>query len=89
MGSVPRGALPAEPPENELAFAKNPLAEGGRSGPGHLEPLYVFNIAATIADEMVMLHALRIESRGAAFDGHFTHQTRPNQIPQIIISRGP
>jgi hypothetical protein len=38
---------------------------------------------------VVMPHALRIESRGAALDGHFTHQTRLHQVPQIVISRGP
>jgi hypothetical protein len=38
---------------------------------------------------MVMPRAFRIESRGAALDGYFTHQTRLDQIPEIIISRRP
>src|SRR6266699_2603980 len=88
-GSVPRRALGAEPPENEFAFAKNPLTEGARGRLGHVVPLHVLNIAAAVADEVVMPHAFRIESRGAALDGHFTHQTRLHQVPQIIISRGP
>jgi hypothetical protein len=37
-------------------------------------PLYVLNLAAAVADEVVMPHAFRIESRGTALDGHFTHQ---------------
>ena len=88
-GSAPRSALRAESPENEFAFAKNPLTEGSRGRPGHVVPLNVLNIAAAVADEVVMLHAFRIESRGAALDGHFAHQTRLHQVPQIVISRGP
>src|SRR5208337_1073785 len=88
-GSVSRGALRAESSENEFAFAKNPLAERARGRPGHVVPLDVLNIAAAVADEVVMPHAFRLESRGAALDGHFTHQTRLHQVPQIVISRGP
>src|ERR1700682_5190361 len=87
--SAPRSTLRAESPENEFAFAKNPLTEGARSRPGHVVPLNVLNIAAAVADEVVMPHAFRIESRGAALDGHFTHQTRLHQVPQLVISRRP
>jgi hypothetical protein len=80
-GSAPQSALGAEPPENEFAFAKNTLTEGARSGPGHVVPLDVLNVAAAVADEVVMPHAFRIESRGATLDGHFTQQTRLDQIP--------
>src|SRR5438552_4313502 len=88
-GSAPRSALRTEPPENEFAFAKNPLTEGARARPGYVVPLHVLNIAAAVANEVVMPHAFRIESRGAALDGHFTHQTRLHQVPQIVIRRGP
>src|ERR1700704_4523046 len=88
-GSAPRSALGAESPENEFAFAKNPLTEGARARPGHVIPFNILNSAAAVADEVVMLRAFRIESRGAALDGHFTHQTRLDQVPQIVISRGP
>jgi hypothetical protein len=88
-GSVSPSALRAEPPKNELAFAKNPLTKEARGRPGHVAPLNVLNIAAAVADEVVMPHAFRIESRGTALDGHFTHQTRPYQVPEIVISRGP
>jgi hypothetical protein len=37
----------------------------------------------------MMPQACRVESRGTAFHGHFTHQTRLHQIPQIVIRRGP
>src|SRR5271169_5799501 len=88
VGSVPRGALGAEPPENEFAFAKNALTKGARGRPGHFAPVNILNIAAAVADEVVMPHAFRIESRGAALHGHFTYQTRLHQVPQIIVSRG-
>src|SRR5258708_34107084 len=89
MGSAPRSALRAEPPEDEFAFAKNPLTEGARARPGHVIPFNILNIAAAGADEVVMLRAFRIESRGAALDGHFTHQARLDQVPQMVLGVGP
>jgi ABC-type hemin transport system ATPase subunit len=71
---VPWSALRAKPAEDEFAFAKNPLTEGAGSRLGHVVPLHVLNIATTIADEVVMPDTFRIESRGASFDGHLTHQ---------------
>jgi hypothetical protein len=48
--------------------------------------LNTLNIAAAAAaDEAVMPHPFRIESRGAALDGRFTHQTRLHQVPQIVM----
>src|SRR6516225_2458032 len=88
-GNAPRSALRAEPPENELAFAKNPLTQGSRGRLRHVVPIDILHIAAAVADEMVMAHAFGIESGGAALDRHFTNQTRPHQVPQIVISRGP
>jgi hypothetical protein len=88
-GRATRSALRAKPPENEFAFAKNPPTEGARGGPGHVVPFYVLNIAAAVADEVVMPHASGIESCGPALDGHFPHQTRLHEVPQIVISRGP
>src|SRR5258708_14575380 len=89
MGSAPRSALRAKPPENDFAFAKNPFAEGAGGRPRHAVPIHVFNIAAAVADEVVMPRAFRIESRGAAFDGNFSQQTRLHQAPQIVVSGGP
>jgi len=86
---VSRSAPRAEPPENEFAFAKSPLTERARRRPGHVVPLHVLNTAAAVADKVMMPRAFRIESRGAALDRHFTHQTRLHQVPQIVISRGP
>jgi hypothetical protein len=88
LGASP-SALRTEPSENEFAFANNSLTEGARGRVGHVKPFHVLNIAAAVANEMVMPHASGIESCGATLDGHFPHQTRPHQVPQIVISRGP
>src|ERR1700722_7950465 len=74
-GSAPRSALHTKPAENEFAFAKNPLTKVARGWLRHVVPFHVFNIAAAVADEVVMPNAFRIKSRGAALDCHFTHQT--------------
>src|SRR5947209_3719825 len=82
-GSAPGRAFGAQPPENEFAFAKHPLAERGCGRPGHVIPVYVLDVAAAVADEVVMPRAFRIEARRAALHGHFTHQTSLHQIAQI------
>src|ERR1700751_2799833 len=86
--SVPWSALRAEPAENNFAFAKHAFPDRLRSRPGHVVPLDVFNVAAAVADEVVMPHAFRIESGGATLDGHFAHQSRLHQVPQIVIGCG-
>jgi hypothetical protein len=88
-GTVLRSAFGAQPPENEFAFADDPLAEGARGRLGHVVPLNVLNISAAVANEVMMQQAFGIESRGAALDCHFTHQARLHQVAQIVIGRGP
>src|SRR5208283_3049664 len=73
-GNAPRSTLRAEPAEDKFAFAKNALTESARSRLGHVVPLHVLYIATAVADEVVMPDTFRIKARGAAFDGHFTHQ---------------
>jgi len=46
------------------------------------------HIAAAVADKVMMPHAFGIVPRGAALDGHFTHQTRLHQVPKIVIRCG-
>jgi|SRR5215469_6173858 len=75
-GGLPSSAPGAQPSENEFAFTHNPLTQGAHGRPGYVEPFQVLNIATAIADEVVMPHASRIESRRAALDRHFTHQAR-------------
>ena len=54
-----------------------------------MAPFHILNIPTAVADEVVMPYPSRIESRGAALDGHLAYQTRLHQVPQIVISRGP
>jgi hypothetical protein len=70
---VPWSALRAEPAENNLAFAKNAFPDRLRGRPGYVVPRDVLNIAAAVADEVVMAHAFRVESSGATLDGYFAH----------------
>src|ERR1035438_8399224 len=65
------------------------FAERGCGRPGHVIPLQILDIAAAVADEVVMPRAFRIKSRRAALHGHFTHQTSLHQIAQIVINRSP
>src|SRR5579884_1745354 len=78
-GSAPRSALRAEPTENHFAFANHTFAQRTRCGLGHVVECHVLNLAAPVADEMVMPHALRIVSSRASLDGHFTHQAGLHQ----------
>jgi hypothetical protein len=81
-------ALRAKPTENKLAFTNNSLAERTRGRFGHVVPLHVLHIGAAVADEVVVQQTFQIEPPGAALDGHFPHQTRLHQVPQIVISCG-
>ena len=83
-----RRAFGAKSAENEFAIANDPLTQGARGRPGHVVPLNVLNISAVVADEVMMQQAFGIESRGAAFDRHFTHQACLHQVTQIVISSG-
>ena len=82
-------ALRAEAAKNQFTFAKNAFPQRARSRPGYFVPIDVLNIAAAIADEVVMPHAFRVEARGAAFDGDLTHKTHLHQVPQVVVSCGP
>jgi len=88
MGCLAGGTLLAEAPENEFAFAKNPLVERTGGGLGQLIPIDVLNDAAAVADEVVMPRAFRIEPSGAALDGNFTNQAGLHQVPEIVVSGG-
>src|SRR5580658_7836280 len=86
--TVLRRAFGAKSTQNEFAIANDPLTQGARSRPGHVVPLNVLNISAAVADEVMMQQAFGIESRGAALDGHFAHQSCLHQVTQIVISGG-
>lgn len=73
-------ALRAKTAKNKLAFSYHSLAQRTRAWLGHVVPVNILNIAAAIADEMMMAHAFKIESPGAALDGNFTYQACLHQV---------
>ena len=84
MGS----ALRAKPSEDELAFAKNPPFKGSGWRPGNVVPFQILNVAAFIANEMVMLEAFGVETSGASFHRYFAYQACPHKVIQIVIGGG-
>src|SRR5215469_8988366 len=74
-GSAPLSALRTQPAEYELAFANDPFSEGTRARLRHVIPLHIFDVAAPVTDEVMMPHVFCIESRGAALNRHFAHQS--------------
>src|ERR1700761_5080095 len=87
--TVLRRALSAKSAEDEFAIANDPLAQGARSGPGHVVPFNVLNISAAVADEVMMQQTFGIETRGAALDRYFAHQACLHQVTHIVIGGGP
>src|SRR5215813_7664543 len=79
----------AQPTKNKFAFAKHPFTERLRGRPGHVVPLNVFDVSTVVTDEVMVTRALCVKPCGAAFDSHFTHQSRLNQVPKIVVSRRP
>ena len=80
MRNTTRSALGAQSAENQLAFTQNSLAERACGRLAHVIPLDVFHIAAAVANEVMVLHALGVKARGAAFDRYFPHQSSLNQV---------
>ena len=85
---MPRSAPGAQPAENQFTFSKNAFPKRAGSRPGHFVPIDVLNVAAAIADEMVMPHSFRVEARGAALDGDLAHQACLHEIAKIVVGGG-
>ena len=75
-----RRASGAKSAEYELAIANDPLTQRALAWLGHVVPLYVLNISAAVADEVMMQHAFGVESRGASLDRDFPHQAGLHQV---------
>ena len=82
-------ALRAESSKNQLAFTDNSLTQRPRARLGHVVPVDILNIAAAVTNEMVVAHAFKIKSAGAALDRHLPHQTCLHQIAEIVVCRRP
>jgi hypothetical protein len=48
----------------------------------------VFDDAAGVADEVVVLDALGVEAGGAAFDGDLANEARLNEVAEIVVGSG-
>ena len=81
-----RRASRTQAAEDEFTFAKNAFAERAGCGPRDAEPFHVLDLAATVADEVMMAHSARIEAGGAAFDGDFAHQSCLHEVAEIVVS---
>jgi hypothetical protein len=81
--------LATQPPENDFAFANDPITERCRGWSGYLAPFYVLHVSATVAYEVMMRHSFCVKPCGTALHGDLAHQTCFNQISQIVISGGP
>lgn len=78
-------ALGAEPADDEFALAYYALAERSGGGAWHGVPVDVLDVAAAIANEVMMLAVFGVIARGAAFGGDLAHQARADEIAQIVI----
>ena len=85
----PHCALRAKSPKYQFTFAKHPFPQRTRRRPRHFAPRNVLHIPASVANEMVMPHAFRIELRSSPFHRYFPYQSRLHQIPQVVINRRP
>jgi len=88
-GCASWSASRAKAADDQFAFAKEAFAEGVGSRFWHVVPIHIFDVAAAVADEMVMAHAFGIEAGGAAFDGDFADQAGFDEVAQIVINGGP
>jgi hypothetical protein len=70
--------LRAGPSKNQLAFPNHSLTQRSRRRLRYFIPLYVLDIPAAVADEVVVPYALQIESAGTALSSDFTHQSHPH-----------
>jgi hypothetical protein len=66
-------ALRAEAAKNQFTFAKNPFSQRAGSWPGDFVPIDILNIAAAIANEVVMAQRFHVKACGATFYSHFAH----------------
>ena|SRR5579871_467196 len=89
MRSAPASTPRTEPSKNQFALANKPLTERTGHRLGHVIPIQIFDIAAAVANEVVMPHAFGVETRGTALDSNFPYQASPHQVSQIVIRCGP
>jgi hypothetical protein len=82
------GAGCAEAADDEFALADDALAEraGGRAWDG--VEVDVFDGAAAVADEVVMLLVLGVVAGGAAFGGDLADEAGFYEVAEIVVGGG-
>ena len=48
-------------------------------------PVDVFDVAAAIAEEVVMLFVLRVIAGGTAFGGDLAHEARFDEVAEVVV----
>ncbi len=78
----------AEAADDQFAFADDALAEGfgGRTGDG--VPVDVFDVAAAVADEVVVLFVLGVVAGGAAFGGDLADEAGFYEVAEVVVGGG-
>ena len=51
-------------------------------------PVDVFDVAAAVADEVVVLLVFRVVAGGAAFGGDLTHEARFDEVAEVVVRGG-
>lgn len=85
MGTFTRRALRAEATDDKFAVADDAMTQCAGSWLGELEPLDIFDVAAAIADEVVMLLVFGIITGGTAFGGDLANETSFDEVVEIVV----
>ena len=78
----------AEAADDEFAVADNALAEGAGSGCGDGVEVDVFDDAAAVADEVMMLLVFGVVASGAAFCGDLADEAGFYEVAKIVVGGG-
>src|ERR1700722_19635017 len=81
-------AFGTETAKHKLPVAEDTFPESTRRRLRHVIPVHILNLAASVANEMVMAHAFQIKSSGTTLGRHFAHQACLHQVPQIVVGGG-
>jgi len=82
------GAGGAEAADDEFAFAHDSLAERACGGGGDGVPVDVFDAAAAIADEVIVLFVFGVVTGRAAFGGDFADEAGFYKVAEVVVGGG-
>ena len=82
------GAGGAEAADDEFALAHDAFAERACGGGGDGVPVDVFDAAATVADEVIVLLVFGVVAGGAAFGGDFADEAGFYKVAEVVVGGG-